>query len=117
MLQTRKDLKLITYDSFEKGLFDLLAGNIDAFCGPVPTFLELATDAHVDDRITIAGKPVTESKRSIGVRKDKPNWSNVSIKLYVVLSDPPNIRRSIQNGTGNPNPFSLYQRKCSGTPQ
>ena len=57
------------YDSYKTGLFDLLAGHIDAFCCLAPILPALAREAGMEDRITIAGGPLTEVKRAIAVRK------------------------------------------------
>lgn len=58
-----------TYDSYKTGLFDLLAGRIDAFSCPDPILPALAREAGMEDRIRIAGDPIAEIKRAIAVRK------------------------------------------------
>ena len=60
---------VMTYDSFQNGLLDLLSGQIDAFCCPAPTLQALAKNAGLEDRITVVGAPVLEMKRSMAVRK------------------------------------------------
>ncbi len=85
-LKTRPNLRLIPYDGFTNGLFDLLAGTIDAFACPAPTLLQLARESGVDDKIKIAGKPIAEIKRAIAVRKDNIQLLeelNAAIKYFV----------------------------------
>ncbi|MEW6501378.1 MAG: transporter substrate-binding domain-containing protein [Thermodesulfobacteriota bacterium] len=62
-------LTLHEYSGFTDGLFDLLAGKIDAFACPQPTFLKLARETGVEERIKVVGRPITEIKRAIAVRK------------------------------------------------
>ncbi len=61
---------LVTYESFQSGLYDLLAGQIDAFVCPAPTLLKLARNADIESRIKIVGPPLMELKRAIAVRQD-----------------------------------------------
>lgn len=68
-LKERPNLILHDYSGFTDGLFDLLAGKIDAFACPQPTFLKLARESGVEGRIKIVGAPITEIKRAIAVRK------------------------------------------------
>jgi len=67
----RPAMRLVLYDNFETGLFDLLAGKIDAFAGPTPVLWRLAMDAHVEDKIVVAGSPIAEIKRAFGVKKGR----------------------------------------------
>ncbi len=64
------DLKITTYMSPSEGLYDLLAGRIDAFICPTPIFLRLAKDAGVEDSIKAAETDLGEVKRAIAVRRD-----------------------------------------------
>jgi ABC-type amino acid transport substrate-binding protein len=57
-LKKHPNLNLVMYDGFKSGLFDLLAGTIDAFAGSAPTLLRLARMSGVDDKIKTAGKPI-----------------------------------------------------------
>ncbi|MEW6595721.1 MAG: transporter substrate-binding domain-containing protein [Thermodesulfobacteriota bacterium] len=68
-LKARPNLILREYGGFTDGLFDLLAGKIDAFACPQPTFLKLARESGVEGRIKVAGRPITDIKRGMAVRK------------------------------------------------
>lgn len=61
--------KLVNYNTYINGIYDLLAGKIDAFVGPQPTIWKLILDARLEERITTTGKPLAEIKRCIAVRK------------------------------------------------
>lgn len=69
-VKKRSNLLPVTYESFQQGLFDLLAGKIDAFACPAPTLLALAQQSGVEDKISVVGKPLAEIKRGIAVRRD-----------------------------------------------
>ncbi|MBI4666910.1 MAG: transporter substrate-binding domain-containing protein [Nitrospinae bacterium] len=85
-LKKYPNLRLETYDSFQHGLFDLLAGKIDSFACPGPTLLQLARESGVEDKIKVVGKPLAEIKRAIALRKDEPHLLqrlNASIEDFV----------------------------------
>ena len=63
-------INLTTYEGFQHGLLDLLAGHIDAFCCPAPTFIALARNAGIENHIKTLGPPLMELKRAIALRKD-----------------------------------------------
>jgi PAS domain S-box-containing protein len=60
---------LVTYNSLEHGLFDLLTGKLDAFAGPAPFIQKLAQESGMEDRVKVVGRPIAEVKRAIAVRK------------------------------------------------
>lgn len=101
-LSKQKKLIIKRYDSYKAGLFDLLAGRIDAFCCPQPTFIALAHEAGVDDKIKIAGPPITEIKRAIAVRKNNS-------RLLKILNT------GVSNFVGTPEYQDIY-RKWYGKP-
>lgn len=59
-----------TYESLHNGLFDLLAGQLDALCCPAPALMQLARDSGLEEKITIIGRPVMEIKRAAALRRD-----------------------------------------------
>jgi len=69
-LKERADLRLVLYEGFAQGLFDLLAGKIEAFACPAPTLWQLAHESGVEDHIKVVDKPIAEIHRAIAVRKD-----------------------------------------------
>ena len=69
LIKMHDGIEVTTYDSFQNGLLDLLAGQIDAFCCPAPTLMQLAIKAGFEDRIKIVGQPIMELKRAIAVRQ------------------------------------------------
>ncbi len=70
-LRTRPGIQVIAYNNFQTGLFELLAGKIDAFAGPAPVLLRLAWEAGVDDHVEVIGKPIAEVKRAFGMKKGR----------------------------------------------
>jgi len=85
-LRDRAGLRLQPYESYQQGLFDLLAGKIEAFACPSPTLWQLAREARVDDRIKVVDKPVAEITRAIAVREDNSallERLNAAIKGYL----------------------------------
>ena len=69
-LKDRPYLRLALYEGFPQGLFDLLAGKIEAFACPEPTLWQLASETGVEDRIKVVDRPIAEIMRAIAVRKD-----------------------------------------------
>jgi PAS domain S-box-containing protein len=69
-LRGRRGLALLEFESFKEGLFNLLAGKVDAFACPEPTLRQLAREIGVEDRIAVVGGPVAEIRRAMAVRKD-----------------------------------------------
>jgi PAS domain S-box-containing protein len=69
-LKDRADIRLVLYAGFEQGLFDLLAGKVEAFACPAPTLWQLARETGVEDHIKVVDKPLAEITRAIAVRKD-----------------------------------------------
>lgn len=69
-LKNISGIKLVTYQGFSEGLFDLLAGEIDAFACPAMVLIRLAHEARVDDKIRVIEPPIAEMKRAIAIRKD-----------------------------------------------
>ncbi len=69
-IKDRPDIRINMYESFAQGLFDLLAGKIEAFACPEPTLWQLAREMGMEDHIEVVDKPIAEITRSIAVRKD-----------------------------------------------
>jgi PAS domain S-box-containing protein len=69
-LKDRANIQLARYEGFPQGLFDLLAGKIEAFACPAPTLWQLARETGVDDHIKVVDKPIAEITRAIAVRKN-----------------------------------------------
>lgn len=85
-LKDRADLGLVPYEGFPQGLFDLLAGRIQAFACPAPTLWQLARETGVADHIKVVDKPIAEITRAIAVRKDNKallERLNAGIRAYV----------------------------------
>lgn len=62
--------RILLYDNLQTGVFELLAGHIDAFVGPVSNIQKLLRDAGIDDEVRMAGRPLFEAKRAIAVKKE-----------------------------------------------
>jgi diguanylate cyclase (GGDEF)-like protein/PAS domain S-box-containing protein len=104
-LKNRDNLRLITYKSFVEGLFDLLAGRIEAFACPVPTLLGLAQESGVEDQIRVISPPIVEIKRAIGVHKNDPALLKRLNKATVEFVDSPEYHRIYAKWYGKPTPF------------
>ena len=69
-LKNEPGLKLqTTADSYQEGIFSLLAGDIDLFAGEESMILKQAREARLDHRIKRVGKPFVERERGFAVRK------------------------------------------------
>lgn len=104
-LKDRPNIDLSLYESFPQGLFDLLAGKIEAFACPEPTLWQLARESGVNDRIKVVDKPIAEITRAIAVRKDHPEQLdrlNDVIKDYV---GSPMYQRAYIRWYGKPIPY------------
>lgn len=62
-------LKVTAFSSFEQAIFALFSGRIDALIYPDSVAWKLATEAGYQARLRVAGEPLREIKRVIGVRK------------------------------------------------
>jgi len=102
MLNRRKGIRLAQYDSYSQGLFELLSGKIDVFAGPAPTIFKQAHDARVVERLKTVGKPLSEIKRCIAVRKGNAELLTL-------------IDRSMAGFIGSPEYKAIYQ-KWYGSP-
>ena len=114
LLRARQDLQLSTYTNFETGLFDLLAGKIDAFAGPFPVLWRLALDTRVQDQITIIEKPIAEVKRAFGVRKDRAELVarlNKALSGFVGSAE---YRKIYSKWYGKPRPYWAISKQNAG---
>lgn len=64
VLASNPDFTLRSYITLEQALFDLLAGNVDAFAFPEPVLKKKAHQIGVENRIRVVGKPLLELKRA-----------------------------------------------------
>lgn len=112
-LKIYKSLSLIPYESFERGLFDLLAGQIDAFACPAPTFLQLARKSGVEDKIKIAGKPITEIKRAIAVSRNNHMLIERLNSAIAGFVGGPEYQRIYERWYGHPKPYWTTSRILS----
>jgi len=70
ILKAYPDIRLKRFQKAQEALFELLSGNVDALAYPMPVVTEMAKAIGVEDHIKIVGKPLTEIKRAMAVRKD-----------------------------------------------
>lgn len=109
--KSHDNISFRNYESFAEGLFDLLAGHIDAFCCPAPTLMRLAVDAGVEDKIRIVGPPLVELKQVMAMRKDD---AELFTKLNAVIKDfvgSPEYRRIYTKWYGEPRPLVAVSGK------
>ena len=86
LLGKRDTLRLVFYESYANGLFDVLSGKLAAFAGPALTLWQIAAEAKVDDHFKVVDKPIAGISRAIAVRKDDRallDRMNVAIDGYI----------------------------------
>ncbi len=110
LAEKQPDLRLVEYRAFGEGLFDLLAGQVDAFAGPVPIITRLARESGVEDRIMVAGTPILEVRRAIAVRKGNPELRDRLNKAVAEVVGGPAYQRSYEKWYGKPKPFWTPRR-------
>ena len=103
-------IRLVTLDSFQGGLLDLLAGQIDVFCCPAPTLLALARNADLENHIKIVGAPLLELKRAIAMRKGDSQLLAELNKSIADFVDTPQYKQLYTQWYGSPQPYWTVQR-------
>jgi PAS domain S-box-containing protein len=92
LLREREQSEIKVFNDPREALLELLAGRVDAVVYPGPVFLKLVREAGLEHRIRVAGKPLKEIRRAIGVaegnmqllrRLDQAVNSFVGTKDYV----------------------------------
>lgn len=109
-LKARPNIRLHDYPGFTDGLFDLLAGKIDAFACPQPTFLKLARESGVEGRIKVVGQPITDIKRAIAVRKGDAALLGRLNAAVVGLTADPAYQKIYAKWYASPQPFWTVER-------
>ncbi len=104
-LKNRSHMRLVTYQGFGQGLFDLLSGKIDSFACPEPTLMKLAQESGVEDKIRVTGKLITEIKRGIAVRKDNTALLARLNKAIEGFVGQPEYQRIYVKWYGKPTPY------------
>jgi PAS domain S-box-containing protein len=99
------NIRLVVYEHNSVGLMDLLSGRIDAFCTSAVTLTQLAINAGLEDKIRIAGNPVTEVKRAIAVRKDAPELLAMLNRGIENFSHTPEYQKIYTKWHGKPAPY------------
>lgn len=105
LLRNSRQIRLMPFDSYAEGLFDLLSGRIDAFVCAAPTLIQLARDSGVEDRIRITGRALTEQKRGMAVRKDNPLLFEKLNKAIEGFVGSPEYQHIYSKWYGNPIPY------------
>lgn len=101
---------VVLYEGFSQGLLALLSGEIDAFCCPAPTLLQLARDAGLEDRIKIVGKPLAEIKRAIAVRKNAAEVLQRINAATEIFIKSPEYQKLYLKWYGRPTPYWTARR-------
>ena len=104
-LKNRPDMNPVLYESFVQGLFDLLAGKIEAFACPEPTLLQLARDSGVEERIKVVDRPIAEVKRAIAVRPEDRALLDRLNKAIAGFVGSPAYQRVYTRWYGKPTPY------------
>jgi PAS domain S-box-containing protein len=101
----RRDIGVQIVPDLKTALFNLLSGNVEAVVYPQPVLLALARQLGIQDRIKVAGPPLKEIKRGIGVAKDKVvlfDMLNKAAKIFVIT---PEYRQIYTKWYGKAEPF------------
>jgi hypothetical protein len=69
ILKKNQTIRIEIFTNVQAMLFGLLAGHVDGIVFLTPNLMKLATDAGVEDKIKVVGKPIIEAKRGIALRK------------------------------------------------
>ncbi len=101
-LKNRQGVKLSVEDSYQEGIFSLLAGKIDLFAGEESLIQKQLRDTGLEDHIRRIGKPFSEQERCLVVRKD-------NVRLQERLNN------ALQGFIGSPEYRQIYI-KWYGTP-
>ncbi len=95
-------LHLEMVDSYQEGIFSLLAGEIGLFAGEGSRVMKRARETRLDDRIKKVGRPFLERERGFAVRKN-------NVQLVQLLNE------ALRGFTGSPEYQQIYL-KWYGTP-
>jgi signal transduction histidine kinase len=104
-LKKIKGLDVTVYNNLSEGLFDFLAGRIDAVVAGESTFMKLARDAGIEDKIKIVGAPIGRLKGSLAVRKDNYKLLARLNKAMEGFVESPEYRKTYVKWYGKPTPF------------
>ncbi|MET0025446.1 MAG: transporter substrate-binding domain-containing protein [Sedimenticola sp.] len=110
LLKAAGNIEVITYDTQEHALFELLAGDVEAFAYPIPVAWKSARSADVEDLIKQVGPPLKEIKRAIAVRKGDQvllERLNASVGQFVGT---PEYARIYSRWFGAPEPYWTVRR-------
>jgi PAS domain S-box-containing protein len=114
-LKGRADLHLVIYEEFGQGLFDLLAGRIEAFACPAPTLWQLARESGIEERIKVVDKSIAEIARAIAVRKDNTALLERLNKPIEGLVGTPAYQNIYVKWYGHPTPYWTPVRIAAGS--
>ncbi|TAN45034.1 MAG: PAS domain S-box protein [Nitrospirae bacterium] len=94
-MKHRKNVRLLTYSSYQDGIFALLAGEVSLFAGEESMILKRARETGLENRIKKIGKSFAEKERSFIMRKD-------DIQLLTLMN------KALQRFTSSPEYQSIY---------
>lgn len=109
-IKDRRNVNFVFYDSYERGLFSLLAGEIDLFAAPEPTIRRLLRNAGLEDKIKKVGGPIYEGKRCIAVRKGNDQLLNRLNKALRGFIGGPEYQGIYVKWYGKPLPYWTRRR-------
>jgi two-component system cell cycle sensor histidine kinase/response regulator CckA len=109
-LRIRPGVRLSLYDSYQEGIFGLLAGEIAVFAGEEAMILKRAREAHLEDRIKKIGKPFVERHRGIAVKKGNVRLMGVLNKALDDFVRSPEYQRIYLKWYGAPEPYWTVER-------
>ncbi|MCP4408850.1 MAG: EAL domain-containing protein [Gammaproteobacteria bacterium] len=110
-LEPMQGIKLVSFPNIDSALFQLMAGDVDAFVFPEPVLKKKMRLMNIgDDHIKVVGKPLMELKRGFLLRKtDQPlvERLNPAIRDYTRSKQ---YLADYQKWYGKPTPFWTVQR-------
>jgi PAS domain S-box-containing protein len=109
-LKRRVGDKLLTYGSYQDGLFGLLSGEIGLFAGEESMILKRARETHLEDRIAKIGKPFLERERGLAVKKGNVELlGRLNESLHGFMRSP-EYQRIYMKWYGAPEPYWTSKR-------
>jgi len=109
-LKKRSGLKLRVENSYQIGLFSLLAGEVDLFAGEEATILSGAREAGLEDRIKVTGKRFAEGNRCFVMRKGNMQLLALLNRALPDLKASPEYQRIYSKWYGKPKPYWTVRR-------
>ncbi|WP_316898530.1 ATP-binding protein [Pseudodesulfovibrio indicus] len=104
-LGRRPGMRLLSYNTLDEALFNLLAGHADALVGPAPVIWKKAIEIKVDNHLRQVGEPLMELKRGYLLRKGDAELARRFDEALSKFVGTPKFRELYLKWWGEPKPF------------